>query len=324
MVADLRSITTSRDQYGRTNIEQHDLTKGGGAGAGAELVPADFVAKLWEHAVNASGVRSAGATVITAEDGRSTPVPKTTTYSTAGLIAEGATVTESDPVFAQATLTTYKYGFTSQVSRELIEDSAIDLAGFLARDAGVAIGLGSGAHFATGTGTGQPLGVGGTGVAPAVGKTGATGQTVSVVGEDLIDLYHSIAGRYRTGGSWIMLDQTLGQVRKIRDASGASASTGNFLWQPGLQAGTPDTLLGRPVYSDQGFPAMAANAYSIAFGDFAAYYVIRDVVGIRFDRSDDFAFQNDLVTFRAILRTAGTRVLDGSAGSVKFNRNSAT
>lgn len=69
---------------------------------------------------------------------------------------------------------------------------------------------------------------------------------------------------------------------------------------------------------------MAANAYSIAFGDFAAYYVIRDVVGIQFDRSDDFAFNLDLVSFRALLRTDGTRVLDGSAGAVKFYRNSAT
>jgi HK97 family phage major capsid protein len=321
ILADLRSVKMTRDEFGRTIIEQHDLTKGTDT-AGGFTVPGGFVAKLFEHMVASSGVRSAGATVVTAEDGRTSLVPKTSTYSTAGIIAEGVTITESDPVFAQASLTTYKYAFMTQVSRELIEDTAVDLIGFLARDAGTAIGLGSGAHFATGSGTGQPLGVGGTGVAPAVGKTGATGQTTTVLGEDLMDVYHSVVGRYRRNGSWICLDATLAQIRKIREGSGATA--GNFLWQPGLQAGTPDTLLGRPVFTDQAFPAMAANAYSVAFGDFASYYIIRDVRGIQFDRSDDYAFDRDTTTFRGLLRTAGTRVLDGSAGAVKFYRNSAT
>lgn len=130
-------------------------------------MPSDFVERLWEHAVASSGVRLAGATVIVSDNGRTLPVPKTATYSTAGIVAEGGTIPESDPVFGQSSLTSYKYSFISQVSRELIEDTTVDLIGFLARDAGVAIGLGSGAHFATGSGTGQPLGVGGTGTAPA-------------------------------------------------------------------------------------------------------------------------------------------------------------
>lgn len=320
--ADLGTVKMTRNEYGKTNIETHDLTVGVTT-AGGYTVPQDFVNKLFEHMVAASGVRSAGATVIVAEDGRTTPVPKSTGYSTAGIVAEGGTIPESDPTFGQSTLTSYKYAFITQVSRELIEDTAVDLSGFLARDAGTAIGLGSGAHFATGSGTGQPLGVGGTGVAPAVGKTGASGQTTSVIGNDLIDLYHSVVEGYRRNGSWIMLDATLAAIRKIKDDSGASAGTGNYLWQPGLQAGAPDTLLGRPVYTDQGFPAMAANAYSVAFGDVGAYYVIRDVRGIQFDRSDDFAFNVDLASFRALLRTAGTRVIDGSAGALKFYRNAA-
>lgn len=317
ILADLRSVKQTRDEFGRTKIEEHDLSVGTTT-AGGFTVPQGFVARLFEHMVAASGVRSAGATVVTADDGRVSLVPKTTTYSTAGIIAEGVAITESDPVFAQASLTTYKYAFITQVSRELIEDTAVDLIGFLSRDAGTAIGIGSGAHFATGSGTGQPLGVGGTTVPPAVGKTGLTGQTTTVIGDDLLDLYHSIVGRYRQVGSWIMLDATLASVRKIKD------TTNQYLWQPGLAAGAPDTLLGRPVFTDQGFPAMAANAYSIAFGDFASYYIIRDVRGIQFDRSDDFAFDRDTSTFRALLRTAGTRVLDGASGAVKFYRNSAT
>jgi HK97 family phage major capsid protein len=75
------------------------------------------------------------------------------------------------------------------------------------------------------------------------------------------------------------------------------------------------------VFTDPNMPAMAANAYSILFGDFARHYVIRDVVGVRFERSDDYAFATDQITFRALLRTDGERV---DLNAVKAYRNSAT
>jgi len=104
------------------------------------------------------------------------------------------------------------------------------------------------------------------------------------------------------------------------DSSGG-AGIGNYLWQPGLVKGAPDTLLGRPVLTDPTIAAMAANADSIAFGDFSEYYAIRDVSGVRFERSDDFRFANDLVAFRALIRTDG-KPLDLTAA--KCYTNSAT
>ena len=86
----------------------------------------------------------------------------------------------------------------------------------------------------------------------------------------------------------------------------------------------PDTLLGKPVVTDPNMAVMAANAYSIAFGDFGQYFIIRDVAGVRFERSDDFRFGNDLVAFRVILRTDSKQVVNGANGAVKFYRNSAT
>jgi HK97 family phage major capsid protein len=172
----------------------------------------------------------------------------------------------------------------------------------------------------TGTGTSQPQGVANS---PTVGKTGTTGQTLTVTGGDLIDLYHSVVSAYRRNGTWLMNDLSLAIVRKIRDDTGGTG-LGNFLWQPGLSAGAPDLLLGRPVVTDPNVAVMAANAYSIAFGDFSLFYTIRDVDGVRFERSDDFAFANDLVSFRAIIRTDGRQVVNGSASAVKFYRNSAT
>jgi HK97 family phage major capsid protein len=151
-----------------------------------------------------------------------------------------------------------------------------------------------------------------------VGKTGATGQTATVLADDLIDLFHSVVTGYRASGSWLMRDATLASIRKIKTGESGSVQ---YLWQPGLQAGAPDTILGRPVVTAPSMPTMAANAYSILFGDFSRHYVVRDVQGVRFERSDDYAFATDQITFRALLRTDGKRV---DLTAVKAYRNSAT
>jgi HK97 family phage major capsid protein len=307
-----------REHARRMGVEYRDLSKLSAA-AGADVVPVGFVAKLYEHLVEMGAVRQTGATILTTSSGEDLKVPKTTGHGTATLVAEAGALLENDPAFAQITLNAYKYGQLIEVSNELVADSAIDLLGYIARAAGIAVGTATGTAYVTGTGTAQPQGVAN---APTAGKTGATGQTLTVLGEDLIDLYHSVISGYRTRGVWLMNDLSAAIVRKLREGSGATA--GNFLWQPGLQAGQPDMLLGKPVVTDPNMAAMAANAYSIAFGDFSMYYTIRDVDSVRFERSDDFRFGNDLVAFRIILRTDGKQVVNGASGAVKFYRNSAT
>jgi HK97 family phage major capsid protein len=300
-------------------MEARDLTKGSDA-AGGYTVPTGFVARLYEHMIEAAAVRQTGATILTTSSGENLLVPKTTGHGAAVLVTEANALSESDPVFDQVTLSAYKFGQLIQLSTELIQDTAIDLLGYIARAAGLALGTVTGTYFVTGTGTSQPQGVANS---PTVGKTGTTGQTLTVTGGDLIDLYHSVVSAYRRNGTWLMNDLSLAIVRKIRDDTGGTG-LGNFLWQPGLSAGAPDLLLGRPVVTDPNVAVMAANAYSIAFGDFSLFYTIRDVDGVRFERSDDFAFANDLVSFRAIIRTDGRQVVNGSASAVKFYRNSAT
>lgn len=300
---------------GHSNFwETRDLTKGVTT-AGGFTVPTGFVNRLYEHMVESSTVRQTGATIYTTDSGESLLVPKTTGHSTAVLVAEAAALTESDPAFGQATLEAYKYGVIIEVSNELLTDSGIDLLGYLARQCGRALGTASGQHFVTGTGVSQPDGVS---VGVTTGKTGATGQTLTVIGDDLFDLYHSIVSSYRGRGVWLMRDSTLAFIRKIKELT----TGGNqYLWQPGLTQGQPDSLLGRPVLTDPDMPAMAANAESILFGDFSEYYAIRDVSGVRFERSDDFRFQNDLVAFRALLRTDGTKL---DLNAVKAYSNAAT
>lgn len=113
---------------------------------------------------------------------------------------------------------------------------------------------------------------------------------------------------YRQNGTWMMADATVALVRKLKD------STNQYLWSPGLISGEVDTLLGRPVVVDVNMPAATTGLKSVVFGDFSAYY-IRDVNGVRVERSDDFAFQNDLATFRFILRTDGDLI--DTTGAVK-------
>jgi HK97 family phage major capsid protein len=206
-----------------------------------------------------------------------------------------------------------------QVSTELIQDSAIDLLSYLGRAAGTAIGTVTGTYNVTGTGTSQPEGIAN---APTAGVTGGAGTGLTVSAEALMDLYHSIITGYRSRGWWVMNDSTAAYIRKLREGTGATA--GNFLWQPGMQAGQPDSLLGRPVVTDPAVAAMAINAYSIAFGDFSAYFAFRDVNTVTFDRSDDFAFSTGLVTFRSSLRTDSKQLINGASGAVKFYRNGAS
>jgi HK97 family phage major capsid protein len=310
------SLAANPDRTG--TIEYHDLTKGT-ATDGAELIPTGFVRTLQEHLIESNGVRRTNAQVFTTSSGENLLVPATTTHGTATLVAEGGAFLENDAQFKQVTMNAYKFGQLTEVSTELIQDSAIDLLGYLGRAAGIAIGTVTGTYNVTGTGTAQPEGIAN---APTAGVTGGAGTGLTVSAEALMDLYHSIVTGYRGRGFWVMNDSTAAYIRKLREGTGATA--GNFLWQPGLQAGQPDSLLGRPVVTDPAMAAMAINAYSIAFGDFSAYFAFRDVNTVQFDRSDDFRFLNGLVAFRSSIRTDSKQLVNGASGAVKFYRNGAS
>ncbi|MDL4772913.1 phage major capsid protein [Actinomadura xylanilytica] len=292
-------------------IERRDLLTSSGGG----LQGTTFYHQLVEHLVDSSAVLAAGATLISTDTGEALKVPKTTAMSTAAIVAEGAQIGESDPTFASTTLDAYKYGFMVQVSYELANDSTFDLLGYLAREAGQAIGNGAGADFMAGNGTGKPNGLVG---AASAGKTGATGAGGAFTAEDLIDLYHSVAEPYARSraAAWVMRNSTLGVVRKLRDDSGASAGTGGFLFDitPPPGSGAVGTLLGRPVYVDPNVPAVGTGAKSVLFGDMSRYWV-RQVRTLRFERSDEYAFDRDLITFRGLWRADGDLI--DTTGAVK-------
>jgi HK97 family phage major capsid protein len=124
-------------------------------------------------------------------------------------------------------------------------------------------------------------------------------------------LHYSVIAPYRASSAcyWLMRDATVANARKLKD------STGQYLWQPSLQMGAPDMFLGKPVLTDPNVAAVALSAKSVLFGDFSQYFV-RLAGGVRFERSDDYAFNTDLVTFRALLRADGSLV--DLTGALKF------
>jgi HK97 family phage major capsid protein len=296
---ELRSVNVPADR--------RDLTKGTST-AGGHTVPTTFFGQVWEHMIESSAILQAGATVINTASGENLEIPVTTAHSSGALISEGGSLTESDPAFAKRTLGAYKYGLSIQVSSELVADTGFDLLGYLARQAGRAVGNALGTDLVTGNASSKPSGIVQT---ASTGVTGGTTVSGAFTADNLIDLHFSVIAPYRasTSCAWIMRDATLASVRKLKD------SQNQYLWQPGLQIGAPDVLLGKPVYTDPNVAAVATSAKSVIFGDISAYYV-RIAGGVRFERSDDFAFQSDLVTFRAIVR--GDGILADQTGAVKL------
>jgi HK97 family phage major capsid protein len=286
--------------------ESRDLTKGS-ATAGGNTVPTSFYNQLRAHLIEVSGILKAGPTIFETASGENFDFPITTAHSSAALIAEAGTLTESDPAFGKRTLGAYKYGMSVQLSSELLADTAVDLTGYLAMQAGRAVGNALGTDLAVGNGSSKPSGIVQT---ATTGVTGGTAVVGAFTADNLIDLYFSVIAPYRDAAScaWIMKDSTLGSVRKLKD------TTNQYLWQPALVAGEPDVLLGKPVYTDPNIAAPALSAKSVVFGDISQY-IVRLAGGVRFERSDEFAFQNDLVTFRCIVR--GDGVLADQTGAVK-------
>jgi HK97 family phage major capsid protein len=300
---------------GPARIEARTLSRLS-TGAGGSLVPTTMYERLMAHLIEVSAILQAGATVINTNSGEPITVPKTTAHSTAILYPEAGTLTGNDPAFAQVSLGAYKYGVLVQVSRELIDDNGFDLEGYLAMETGRALGNAFGADLITGTGTSMPTGLlsgttlgvtGASGIGGGLGPTSATGNS----GADLLfDLFYSVIAPYRASQAcgWLVKDSTMAALRKVKD------TTGQYIFQPSLVAGTPDMLVGKPVYTDPFIPTIASGAKSIVFGDFSQYFA-RIAGGVRFERSDDFAFSSDLVTFRALIRGDGNLV--DRTGAVK-------
>lgn len=291
----------------------------GTASQGGYTVPTEVATSVADALKSYGGMRSV-AEVFRTASGNDINFPTSDgTSETGELIGENTTATGADPSFGVVTLKTYK--FSSKVVAvpfELLQDSSIDMEGFIRQRLVTRLGRVTNTYFTTGTGTAQPNGVV---TAAASGKVGTTGQTTSVIFDDLVDLVHSIDPAYRALGNckFMMNDASLKVIRKLKDTQGRPIFLPGY---DGLAGPMPDTLLGYPVVINQDVATMAANAKSILFGDFS-YYKIRDAMDIQMFRFDDSAYiKLGQIGFLAWMRSGGNFVDVG--GAVKYYANSAT
>jgi len=280
------------------------------------------VANTVIDALKAFGGMRSVATVIRTASGENMQFPTSDGTAEVGeLIAQNVTATDLDISFGARTLVTYKYSSkVCPVPIELLQDSQVDIEGFIRQRLVTRLGRITNTHFTTGTGSGQPQGVV-TGATVGVTAANSTSQVTSITYASLVDLVHSVDPAYRNMGncSFMMSDTAVRQVRKILD--GQSRPIFNPGYEVGVPGGAPDRLLGYPVVVNQDVPVMAANARSIVFGDFRGY-TIRDVMDVTMFRFTDSPYTKlGQVGFLAWMRSAGN-LLD--TGAVRAFVNAAT
>jgi HK97 family phage major capsid protein len=253
------------------------------------------------------------ATVLNTTGGENLQIPSQSGFSTATIVSQGGTIAASDPTFnAFVTLGAYKFSSLSQLSRELIADSGVDIISFLAEQFGNALGFKIADEIVNGTGTVEPTGflpVAGTGV------TGSTGVAGAFTADNVIDLIYSLDGSLRNRPSFAMLanSTSIAALRKLKDTAG------NYVFQVGDSKDRRDLVLGVPVIETPAMPNPGTGVNSLAVGDLKSLY-IRNAGGIQVDRSDDYAFANDLATWRAtwrldsaLVQTANIKKFKGGA-----------
>jgi len=254
------------------------------------------------------------ATVINTTGGENLQIPSQATFSTATIVGQGVSIGTSEPTFnAFTTLGAYKFSALAQLSRELILDSGVDIIGFLAEQFGNALGFKIADEIVNGTGTVEPTGflpVAGTGV------TGSTGVAGAFTADNVIDLIYSLDGSLRNRPSFAMLanSTSIAALRKLKDTAG------NYVFQVGDSKDRRDLVLGVPVIETPAMPNPGTGVNSLAVGDLKSIY-IRNAGGLQVDRSDDFAFGNDLATWRATWRLDSALV---QTANIKKFRGAAT
>lgn len=238
------------------------------------------------------------ATVIRTASDRNIPVESS--LGTATWTAEEADYTESDPVFGTLVLGAHKLGTILKVSEELLQDSAFDLQAYLASNFGKRFGIAEEAAFVNGNGTGKPTGLV---QGASAGVTAASASAITA--DEVVDMFHSLGRPYRGAARWVMNDATAKLIRKLKDGQN------QYIWQPGLQAGQPDTILGRPVLVSSAMPTAAVSAVTMLFGDLS-YYTIADRTGAVMQRLNELYAANGQVGFRMYKRTDGKVTLSAA------------
>jgi HK97 family phage major capsid protein len=292
--AELRELARTG---GSKTFEKRDVSRATGLGN-----PADVFSRVSVVAGQVNPFLNADAvTVYNVSTGNNLQFPRVTALGTAGSFAEAAQITESDGTLSALSLTPVKYGIILQVTNELVTDAAFDLSAMIADKMGSEVAVKHGA-------------VAGTAVAAAAGSYAVGSSATTVTYAELVGLQYSVKQQYRNAAKagFLTTDTNIGTILGITSSSVP-------IFQPGGQGGV-DRLLGKPVYTTGGIADFAANARGILFGDLASIVTVI-VGGVQIESSKEFAWDTDLISYKATVRGATNLV---QADAVKFLKNAAS
>lgn len=274
--------------------------------------PVTFADFIVEQLVN-DNVVYAGSTKIRTADVRNITVPVLAgTAPTAAFVAQGGTISASDPVFSSITLGAYAAATLTLASRELVDSAGFDLLSYVGRAAGAQLANLAGSACTLGTGTVQP-----TGFITALNTAGALttatkAGTVTATFYDLLDVQatlYALPVKYRNANTaWHV---STGAARKMR---GFQDLNGQFVWQASQAAGQPETLLGYRVIENPYMAAVASASKSVAILHEPSYY-IREAGNVEVSTSADRYFELNSVGIRSIYHFDGA-LPDGNAGRI--------
>lgn len=265
---------------------------------GGYLAPDEFEATLIEALEEQNIFRQLASVITTSSGDRKIPV--IASKGTASWVDEEGIIPESDDAFGQVSIGAYKLATMIKVSEELLNDSVFDLQKYIAREFARRIGNKEEEAFFIGDGTGKPTGIFNATGGAEVGVTAASATAITL--DEVMDLFYSLKSPYRKKAIFTMNDVTVKAIRKLKDGNG------QYIWQPSITSGQPDTILNRPVKTSSYVPTLGGGAKSIAFGDFS-YYWIADRQGRSFQRLNELYAANGQVGFKATQRVDGKLIL---------------
>lgn len=263
---------------------------------GGYLVPEEFEKEIIKGLDSANVIRSLAKVITTHHDRK---IPLAIGRSVANWTAENAAFTESNPTFGQKQIDAFKLTDLIRLSTELLQDSEFDLEEYIAAEFARAFGIAEEEAFCVGTGINQPTGIF-TANGGEVGVTAAANNAITA--DELISLVYALKSPYRRNAKFLMNDATVSMIRKLKDGNGA------YPWQPSVQAGQPDRLLGYELHTSPYVPVVAGGAFTVAFGDFKNYW-IGDRAGRTVQRLNELYATNGQIGYAATERVDGKVIL---------------
>ena len=261
---------------------------------GGYLLPSEFHDKIISELQSENVLRQI-CNVIQTENDRKIAILSNS--ATADFIQEGAEINLSSESFTQKTLGAYKLACGVSCTNELLQDSFYDVESHLAQEFSKSIAAKEEDALLNGSGVNEPLGL----IQILSLNSGTMTKTTSgnsISADDLISLCYSLKRPYRKNACWLMSDNTLAEVRKLKN------SVQDYLFSPSLEEKTPDRLLGYPVYSSEFMPNIAGGSIPIIFGDFTRF-IVGQRGEIFFKPLFELHALRDLSTFLMIERVDG-------------------